>query len=259
MLLTDYHVHIERGPYTRDWLNRFIEQAQKVGIQSLGISEHAYRFHQTKHLLDNPWVNQRKTQDLDEYINLIQEAKKDCGIDLKLGIEMDWMPENSDDMKIFLKEYPFDYSIGSIHWLGGFGFDLEEMKEQWKQGKVEDIYQTYFSLLEQMIEQAPCTIIGHADVIKVFGFKSSVAEYWYKKLTPKIKDSKMRVEVSTAGWRKPVREIYPNPNWIRRLVQAGVPLVLSSDAHKPEDVGAWYPEALDLLTASNCINLAILD
>ena len=256
MIITDYHVHIERGPYTRDWLNRFIEQAHKAGIQSLGISEHAYRFHQTKHLLDNPWVNQRKTQDLEEYINLVQEAKKDCGIDLKLGIEMDWMPENSDDMKAFLKQYPFDYSIGSIHWLGGFGFDLEEMKEQWKQGLVEEIYNTYFSLLEKMIEQAPCTIIGHADVIKVFGFKSDNAHYWYKKLTPLIKQSGMWVEVSTAGWRKPVKEIYPNASWVKMLVYEGVPLVLSSDAHKPEDVGALYPQALDFLTASNCINLA---
>lgn len=257
MIITDYHVHIERGPYGRDWLNRFLEQAQKVGIQSLGISEHAYRFHQTKHLLDNLWVNQRKTQDIDEYISLIQGAKKETDIDLKLGIEMDWMPENSDNMKVFLSQYPFDYSIGSIHWLGGFGFDLEEMKDQWKQGKVEDIYETYFGLLEQMIEQAPCTIIGHADVIKVFGFKAN-AHHWYKHLTPKIKASGMRVEVSTAGWRKPVREIYPHPSWVKLLIEAGVPLVLSSDAHKPEDVGALYPEAIDLLTAAGCINLARL-
>lgn len=259
MLITDYHVHIERGPYTRDWLNRFIEQAHKAGISSLGISEHAYRFHQTKHLLDNPWVNQRKTQDLDEYINLIQGAKKDAGIDLKLGIEMDWMPENSDAMKDFIKQYPFDYSIGSIHWLGGFGFDLEELKDQWRQGMVEDIYNTYFGLLEQMIEQAPCTIIGHADVIKVFGFKADAYSYgWHRKLTPKIKASGMRVEVSTAGWRKPVKEIYPHPSWIKLLVQSGVPIVLSSDAHKPEDVGALYPQALDLLNVAGCINLARL-
>lgn len=247
--ITDYHVHVERGPYTLDWLEQFVRQAEKAGVTELGISEHAYRFTQTRHLLSNPWVEKRKTEDLDAYLGLLQEARK-RGIRVKIGIEMDVMPDNMEAMKEFLASYPFDYAIGSIHWLGGFGFDLEVMRDHWEENRVEDVYETYFSLLEGMIRSRPVDIIGHADVIKVFGFKApEVAARWYARLTPLIKESGLAVEVSTAGWRKPVGEIYPAPEFLRGLVEAGVPLVLSSDAHRPEDVGALYPQALDMLRA----------
>ena len=247
--VTDYHVHVERGPYALEWLKQFVAQAQKTGVTDLGISEHAYRFAQTKHLLWNPWVERKKTEDLDEYLGLLLKAREE-GLNVKIGIEMDYMPDNGAAMKEFLAAYPFDYAIGSVHWLGGFGFDLDEMRDQWERGDVGDIYDTYFGILEQMIRERPVDIIGHADVIKVFGFHAPVvAGKWYRHLTPLIKQSGMAVEVSTAGWRKPVKEIYPAPEWIRLLVEADVPLVLCSDAHRPEDVGANYPQAIDLLRA----------
>lgn len=247
--ITDYHVHVERGPYTLEWLEKFVAQAQKAGVTELGISEHAYRFEQTRHLLSNPWVEKRKTENLDEYLGLLLSARKQ-GLRIKIGIEMDFMPDNAETMRDFLASYPFDYAIGSVHWLGGFGFDLDEMRDQWEQNRVEDIYETYFSILETMIESRCVDIIGHADVIKVFGFKApDVARTWYERLTPKIRESGLAVEVSTAGWRKPVGEIYPAPEWLPMLVAADVPLVLNSDAHRPEDVGALYPQALDLLRA----------
>ncbi len=254
--ITDYHVHIERGPYTLEWLERFVDQAARSGVTELGISEHAYRFTQTRSLLSNPWVEKRKTEDLDAYLALLHEARK-RGVQIKIGIEMDYMPDNGERMKDFLASYPFDYSIGSVHWLGGFGFDLDEMRDQWEQNRVEDVYDTYFSILEQLIADRPVNIIGHADVIKVFGFKApEVAGRWYEKLTPLIARSGMAVEVSTAGWRKPVGEIYPAPEWLPRLVEARIPLVLCSDAHRPEDVGAMYPQALDLLRALGVTSFA---
>ncbi|HEY9722432.1 MAG TPA: histidinol-phosphatase [Oscillatoriaceae cyanobacterium] len=255
--VTDYHVHVERGPYTVEWLREFVAQAKKAGVTDLGISEHAYRFHQTKHLLWNSWVERKKTEDLEVYLGMLQEARAQ-GIQVKIGIEMDYMPENGQAMKEFLAKYPFDYAIGSVHWLGGFGFDLDEMRDQWERGDVDEIFETYFGILERMIADRPVDIIGHADVIKVFGFHAApkLVRKWYERLTPKIKASGMAVEVSTAGWRKPVREIYPAPEWIAMLAEAGVPLVLSSDAHIPGDVGALYPQALDLLRALGVTELA---
>ena len=257
--VTDYHVHVERGPYAMDWLERFVQQAAKTGVTELGISEHAYRFTQTRPLLSNPWVEARRTEDLDAYLDLLATARKQ-GLRIKIGIEMDVMPDNMTAMKDFLASYPFDYAIGSIHWLGGFGFDLEEMRDQWSTERVEEVYDTYFTLLEGLIAERPVDIIGHADVIKVFGFHApAVARRWHERLTPLIKRSGLAVEVSTAGWRKPVGEIYPAPEWLRRLVDADVPLVLSSDAHRPEDVGALYPQALDMLRALGVTRLATFE
>ena len=252
--ITDYHVHVERGPFSLEWLQKFMDQAKVMGVNDIGISEHAYRFQQTRHLLDNPWVERKKQEalaaghgDVDAYVAFLQKARAE-GLNVKIGMEMDYMPGNGDAMKKFLAQYPFDYAIGSVHWLGGFGFDLDEMRDQWEKGNVDEIYETYFTALEQLIKDAPCDIIGHADVIKVFGFHNPpVAKKWYEKLTPQIKASGMAVEISTAGWRKPVKEIYPAPEWIAMLAEADVPLVLCSDAHVPQDVGAHYPQAIDLL------------
>ncbi len=69
----------------------------------------------------------------------------------------------------------------------------------------------------------------------------------------------MAVEISTAGLRKPVGEIYPAPAFLEMCLEANVPLALSSDAHRPEDVGAGYEQALELLAALGVGELAVFE
>lgn len=245
-MLTDYHTHTERGPYTVAWLEQFLEQAHSRGIQEYGVSEHGYRFVQTAHLLDNPWTRERRTQDLDEYHAMVTKARA-AGHHVKFGLELDYIPGKERELEAFIQSYPFDYVIGSVHWLGDFGFDLLEMKEQWVARDIKNTYDEYFGILTQMVESRLFDFVGHADVIKVFGHEPQDQEFlqqWYERLATTFARHDVVVEVSTAGLRKPVGKMYPAPQFLKACHLAGVPIVINSDAHRPEDVGADYPEAI---------------
>lgn len=243
---TDYHTHTERGPYTVDWLEHFLRKAAAEGIAEYGVSEHGYRFKQTRELFDNEWTAERRQQDLDEYMAMILDARK-AGHRVKFGIEMDYVPGRDADMREFLKSYPFDYVIGSVHWIGDFGFDLPQFLPEWERRDVARTYEEYFEILLQLAESRLFDISGHPDVIKVMGYEPDDAAFlqgWYERIAAAFARNGLAAEVSTAGLRKPVQKLYPAPDFLRAFRAQGVPISLSSDAHRPEDVGADYDTAV---------------
>src|SRR5699024_10847546 len=117
-MLTDYHVHMaETGEFSTDYLRKYITKAREKGIEELGISEHAYFFYETKHILANDWVNHRRHLHFPTYQALFDVAHKQ-GLPVKMGIEMDYTPGKEREIEDFINEHPFDYVIGSVHWIG---------------------------------------------------------------------------------------------------------------------------------------------
>ncbi len=245
-MLTDYHTHTERGPYTVPWLENFLRVAHERGIAEYGVSEHGYRFRETAHLLDNPWTRERRTQSMDEYWGMVEQARK-AGHHVKFGLELDYIPGKEKELEDFIRQYPFDYVIGSVHWLGDFGFDLSEMKHLWSGRDVAATYDEYFGILSRMVEARLYDFVGHADVIKVFGHEPDDEVFlseWYARLAELFARHGAVVEISTAGLRKPVGKMYPAPGLLRACHAKSVPVVINSDAHRPEDVGADYDQAV---------------
>jgi len=247
-MLTDYHIHVERGPYTLDWLLKFAEQANKVGIGDWGISEHAYRFLETRPVFWNEWVEPRQTQRIEDYLAMI-EAARQAGLPVKFGIEMDYFPGKEKEIEEFISHYPFDYVIGSVHWIDDWGFDLSEMKREWDCRNVEDIWLAYFDRIESLAKSKLFDIAGHLDLAKIFNYiptDTAFLQDQYRRIAKALAENGTCIEISTAGLRKPVGEIYPHPLLLKTCRQFGVPIVLSSDAHCPEDVGADYGKAVEL-------------
>ena len=247
-MLTDYHVHIERGRYTVEWLKQFVNQAQARGITEFGVSEHAYRFKETRGLFWNDWVKPRQTQTMDDYLRLIFEAREQ-GLDVKFGIEMDYFPGKEKEIADFIASYPFDYVIGSVHWIDNWGLDLEEMKEGWQTGEVKSIWRDYFARVEKLAKSKLFDIAAHLDLAKIFKYIPQDAAFLqaqYDMIAKALAESGTCIEISTAGLRKPVQEIYPHPQLLKTCFNHGIPIVISSDAHRPEDVGADFDQALKL-------------
>lgn len=247
-MLTDYHIHVEKGPYTVDWLAEFYQQAKSVGIEDWGISEHAYRFKETRHIFWNDWVAQRQTEQMADYLAMIQKAREQ-GIAVKFGIEMDYFPGKEKEIKEFLQQYPFDYVIGSVHWIDDWGFDLAEMKAEWDKRKVEDIWRDYFDRIESLADSRLFDIAGHLDLAKIYKYiptSQGFLQRQYQRAAKALARNGLCMEISTAGLRKPVGEIYPHPILLEICQSEGVPIVINSDAHCPEDVGANYDQALAL-------------
>jgi len=249
-MLIDYHLHIERGPYTLEWLKEFVEQGKSRGVAEFGFSEHCYRFTQARHLLDNPWATKRCSADVEEYIALILSAKAK-GLPVKLGLEADYIPGKEEEIRYFINSYPLDFVIGSVHWLDDWGFDLEETLPRWKKADTDEVYRQYFSFVQQAAKSKLFDILGHLDLVKIFGYRpTGDMTTLYEQTVKVIAESGCAIEVSTAGLRKKVGEIYPLPSILKLCRENNVPITLSSDAHKPDEVAENFELAVKLIRDS---------
>ncbi|HYK73756.1 MAG TPA: histidinol-phosphatase [Pseudoneobacillus sp.] len=247
-MLTDYHNHLEKGSLTLDYLKQFIQAAEQKEIQEFGISEHAYHFYQTTDILQNQWVNDRRYYDMDDYLSLFKSAWNN-NLKVKMSIEMDYTPGKHAEMKSFIEKYPFDYVIGSIHWIDDFGIDLIEYQGEWAKRDLFEIYRKYFNQVVTLADSNLFDIIGHIDLVKIFRYIPNDEEFLleqYDRATTALANSKTCVEISTAGLRKPIKELYPDKRLLQMCYDKNIPIVLSSDAHYPKDVGADYNQAIQL-------------
>ncbi|WP_210365570.1 histidinol-phosphatase [Bacillus sp. REN3] len=247
-MLTDYHNHLERGTLTLEYLKQFTDAAAEKGIEHFGISEHAYHFYQTADILRNSWVDERRFYDMDDYVKLFEDAWKQ-GIDVKMSIEMDYTPGKHAEMERFISSYDFDYVIGSIHWVGDFGIDLAEYRDEWDKRDVREVYRQYFDQVVTLAESNLFDIIGHLDLVKIFNYIPAEEEFLleqYERAANALANSKTCVEISTAGLRKPTQSLYPDKRLLKMCHAKKIPIVLSSDAHIPDHVGADYDQALQL-------------
>ncbi len=273
-MLLDYHMHLERGPFTPVWLDRFLATAHARGLAEIGISEHIYRFRESQQAYGawwgdvgasarigpdaqpqpgTPafaarWWTERGTQSLLEYTTLVREAGE-RGLPVRLGIEADYFPGAEGAIRAIVDRAPFDYVIGSVHWIGTWGFDLLGVEGLWDGRDVDRMYREYFALLGQAARSGLFNIMAHPDLIKVLGHRPSAAldlEALYAAAAAAFVAGGVAVEVSTAGLRKPVGELYPDPAFLRACQRRGVPLSLASDAHQPEDVGLDFAQAVAL-------------
>src|SRR3954467_11621592 len=105
----------ERG-HTVEGVERYVERARERGVDEIGITEHVYYFRETRDFWAVPYQLERSRADLDPYCDSVLEAKR-RGLPVKLGLEVDWVPERADELAQLLEPYPWDYLIGSVHWI----------------------------------------------------------------------------------------------------------------------------------------------
>lgn len=252
MIFKDYHVHLENGSYTIDWIKKFIEEGAKRGIVEIGFSEHAHRFVQARDLYASVgfrgrWTAGEAVENIEEYIDIVEKAKN-LGLPVKLGIEMDYIPEYESEIREFLCNYPFDYVLGAVHWIGDFGFDNPELLNEWDFRDIDETYLEYFDILLKAIESGMFDCIAHPDVIKVFGHRAARdMSRMYELVADAIKRAGICAEVSTAGLRKIVGEMYPSPHMMEYFEAYNVPVMINSDAHWPADVGRDFDRAADFV------------
>jgi histidinol-phosphatase (PHP family) len=239
---------IESGSFTTDYLRKYVAQAQNRGISDLGISEHAYFFYETKDIISNPWIDNRRGLHIENYLQLFEQAKLE-GLQVKMSIEMDYTPGKEKEMERFINNYPFDYVIGSIHWIGDWGIDLAIYKQEYERRNIEEVYEAYFDQVVTLAESKLFDFIGHIDLVKIFKYKPQNQEFLeaqYDRAVKALSASGTSIEISTAGIRKPIGKIYPDPLLLKKCYEAGVGIVFSSDAHQPEHVGEDYDKAIAL-------------
>ena len=133
---------------------------------------------------------------------------------------------------------PCDYQIGSVHFLGKWGFDNPEFIGEYANKDIDHIWEDYFEAIEALAKSRHFDIVGHLDLMKVFNFlpKKDV-RLLAKKALMAIKKADMVVEINTAGLRKPIGEQYPSLVLLEEIASLDIPITFSSDAHAIEHVG----------------------
>jgi histidinol-phosphatase (PHP family) len=266
-MLTDYHVHLRRDDldetpadrfFTAENAERYRTVAAERGISELGVAEHVYRFTQALDVWDHEFWRECARDDLDAYCEFVREET-----DLRLGIEADFVPGREDRMAALLEPRDWDYVVGSVHFLGNAAVDYDRY-DVWTTGESPDkVWRRYFEWLGEAAMSGLFDILAHPDLVKHWGRERPWPErdprYYYEIAMEGIAESGIAVEVSTAGLRKPVGEIYPAPAFLEMVIDAGNPIALSSDAHVPDQLGHGYDTALELLDSMGVRDLAVFE
>lgn len=265
-MLTDYHVHLRPdGPgsdaadfFTAENAARYRAAAEERGITELGVSEHIYRFSQALDVWQHDLWRGSGKDDIDAYCAFVREET-----DLRLGIEADFIPGTEDRMADLLDARDWDYVIGSIHFLGDYALDMERYDIWDTSHSPEQVWATYFTWLGEAAMSGLFDVLAHPDLVKHWGrtrpFPEDDLRNYYELAIEGIAASGVVIEVSTAGLRKPVEEIYPAPGFLEMCIEAGASISLSSDAHTPEHLGYGYQDALLYLADLGVTELVTFD
>jgi histidinol-phosphatase (PHP family) len=172
------------------------------------------------------------------------------------------VPGREDRLQNLLDQTELDYVIGSVHFLGDQavdhdGYDIWETNAH----QPDAVWRRYFETLGEAAATGMFDIIAHPDLVKVWGrqrpYPSGDLRRFYDRAMDGIAETQPAIEVSTAGLRKPVGELYPATAFLEMCLEAGCPVSLSSDAHEPAHVGYGYDRALEVLDSLGVRELAV--
>jgi histidinol-phosphatase (PHP family) len=249
-VIVDYHMHLrdpaERLDHSVSAIERFVERARERRIDEIGFTEHVYYFRQTEEIWDLPYQTERCVYDLDAYVDAVLEAKRQ-GLPVKLGLEVDYVGARQERLAELLAPYPWDYLLGSVHWIDGLAVDQEP--GIWAARSVDEVWHLYFTALAELAASGAVDVLAHPDLAKFFGRRPDDPQRFYPELDG------VAIEISTAGLHKPVGELYPDP----ALLEGRPPVTLASDAHVPQNVGRDFDQALALARAAGIETVSVFE
>ncbi len=239
----DYHMHTPLCHHAVGEPKELAAQAVKVGLAEIGFSEH------------NPMPRDDfddwriELSNLDAYVEKVKEARRDYpNLVIKLAMEMDYIPGYEDWVRDLAARYPWDYLIGSVHYVSeSWALDNPKKLSEWKNRDPIEVWTAYFERLTMAAESDLFEIIGHADLCKKFCFyPKEDCTLLFRRFMEAAKRHDVAIELNTAGLRKDCKEIYPSPQIVGLAAEFGVPITFGSDAHAPDEVGMNFTEAIQL-------------
>jgi histidinol-phosphatase (PHP family) len=250
-MILDYHLHTPLCRHAAGEPEEYARRAVERGVEEIGFSDHS----PMPPGYDPDW--RMGEAEFGTYLGLVERCRRAFPkLSIKLGLEGDFHPGTEGYVRQLLRRAPFDYVIGSVHYLGDWGFDNPENAHRFEGRDVYEIYETYYRLVEGLAESRLFDIVGHPDVIKKFGHRPSRDyEGLERRALEAVARAGMALDVNTSGLRRPAREVYPSLRILKLARELGIGITLGSDAHDPRHVGESFKEALDLVRAAGYTQL----
>lgn len=249
--LIDCHIHSSLCGHAEASVQQMVSAAVFAGLSGVVFTEHL----PLPDILD-PHRHLSMAEDaLESYVAQVAEmAGRVRGLDLVVGAEADWIPEHEEyaaAQRARARGLGVQVLLGSVHFLGDWAFDDPHHLEEWERHDVDAAYERYFALWCDAARSGAFDVMAHPDLIKKFGHRySGDPAALYRGAAQAAADGGVLVEVSTAGLRKPVHELYPAAQLLAQFKEAGVDATVGSDAHSTAEVGDRLADAYAALTAA---------
>ncbi len=241
--MNDYHLHSYLCKHGEGRIRDYVEAALAKGLREIGFAEHM----PVPGLYDPD--GRMTIEEFPVYLHDVAEAQRSYpDIKIRLGIEAEYMPSRLDFIRDFLAQHPFDFVIGSVHFLDDWDFTNPAHAHRFPDYGVDETFRAYYRLLAKAAASGLYDVIGHFDIPKKFGHvpAQDLSEEIERALQI-IKKENLALDVNTSGLRKPVREIHPSPAILRRAFALGIPIVIGSDAHHPKEVAHHFAETCTVI------------
>lgn len=273
--MSDYHLHLHPhgrdfewpplGEYPDGLIESYVDLGFSRGITELGFTEHLYRTEEGAKVLGNFWekepredlrnhTEQMMAEDaglsLPRYVDAVLAAKEQ-GMPVKLGLEVDFFPQTIEAVLALLEPYPFDFLIGSVHWVGGWSIDSSSVTYEFERRGITQSWDDYFALAVDLAGRGVVDVLAHIDLCKKFGHRPDPEPVdLYQRVAKAAARSGTAVEVSSQGLRYPIEEAYPSPAFLEIFHEAGVEITFASDAHDAQTVGFAHEQLVELAQAA---------
>lgn len=249
-LFSDYHTHPQGHRvqhYTPALLQPWADSARKFGLTDIAFTDHD-RYH--------------AGIDFDE-IDRLRERNLDLRI--RAGIELDNDPIRSAAGRKWIEKHwdNLDFVLGSVHFLDRDDQMFDSVPDGGKQFEGHDVDALYADYLRRVREMAATGLVdclAHLDLIKIHGHRPG-AEIGaiVNETLDFIRARNLAIELSTAGWRKPVNELYPSDRIIELAMEKGIPFTIASDAHSHAQLGDNYPRLAQKIAAFEIRHICIFE
>lgn len=248
--LVDYHIHTARCGHAIGEMAAYVERAVRAGLPEIGFSDHIFLYWMPPDQRDPELA--MPENEFDAYVEDVQRLQHaHPEITIRLAVEADFIVDHEATLKGILDTYPWDYVLGSVHFIGDWGMDDGRYLARYDAWDIDELYEHYFSLVLRAADSGHFDTMAHLDLVKKFGHRArkDLADL-YARVARGLAAAGVAIEVNTAGLRKPVAELYPHLDLLTACRKAGVPATLGSDAHAPEEVAADLPLAIEHLRAA---------
>lgn len=264
----NYHLHtsysgdLRRKNIFGETFERYIKAAERLNFDEICFTDHLVVGYSPAL---SPYTHGMEVEKLDEYVhNVLSLAKSYSRPKIRLGIEVDWLPEKIGEIKAPPKQYPFDVILGSVHVLNGTDVERgDERTEFW--GKLSDKqiharYEAYYKELQNMIKSGICDIVAHFDMINRDAYLPK-RDIWplIKETLEIAAENNLTIEVNTRGMKKPINQIQPGLEILKFARKNGIPATIGTDAHKMEELDFYYEDAIKLLKEAGYKELAVFE
>jgi len=250
--LVDYHIHTKLCGHARGEPEQYVREAIRKGLKEIGFADHMPMLRiRDEHLTMKP-------EELPLYVGMVRDLQESVDeLTIRLGIEMDYIPGQMDEIWEAAEPYDFDYVYGAVHYLDGWDFGDSRTLSRYQGEDPDAMYERYFDLFCEAVERGGFDVMAHPDLVKKHGARTSLpVNRMYDAAADALARADVAIEVNSSGLRKRIVELYPTLDFLSTCASRGVAVTLGSDAHSPGQVGMDFDLSLRHLARAGVAEIA---